>query len=193
LIFSSLAVSYFGMGDGRNNLRAEIFRIMHITEISPVEISTTVPSYPYPLHLPWINFTLHDWWSSPRSPFDHYGHVWSEHEFDAAWPALVLTNPKLSWSDVNSCKHCVARVLLMLPMPLIWIIWYLNQLGKHCGIGTPSWARSSRSVGLWAKSMPITAWFRLEVGLAIVYWALRLSATVVRRGIHPRRWPGSGT
>jgi hypothetical protein len=41
-------------------VRAEIFRIMHITEISPVEISTTVSSYPYLLPLPWINFTLHD-------------------------------------------------------------------------------------------------------------------------------------
>jgi hypothetical protein len=46
------------MGDGRDKMRAEISRIMHITEISPVEISTTVPSYPYPLPLAWINFTL---------------------------------------------------------------------------------------------------------------------------------------
>jgi hypothetical protein len=73
---------------------------MRITEISPVEISTTVPSYPYPLPLPWINFTLTGcalWttvglqgWATTTPPCT----LWHAHSY----PCYNLKNPAISWS-----------------------------------------------------------------------------------------------
>jgi hypothetical protein len=88
--------------------------------------------------------------------------IWSEHEFDAAWTAVVLTHSKFSWSEDNSCERRVAHVSLVLPVPLIWFVRYSNQPGRYRGARIPPWARSGPSVSLWAKSMPITARIRLR-------------------------------
>jgi hypothetical protein len=78
------------------------------------------------------------WWSSPRNLFGLYGHslvgtrVWCHMNFSG------VNTPKLYWTDADSWKHRVPCVLLVLPVPLIWILQCLYCLGRRRRTGTPS-------------------------------------------------------
>jgi hypothetical protein len=89
----------------------------------------------------WCSSILIHWWSSPKSPVDLYNpsligtRVWCRMNCSDVNP------PKLCRFDVDFRKHRVDRVLLVLPVPLIWCVRHSNwpgiyhELGFHRGRG----------------------------------------------------------